>query len=142
MIRTKRFTPDDADFINAAPNTKEDIIYNYGLKEFGFVTIFKDKNILGIGGVKCLHRFASEFYFTPDVVNIKKYNKSLHREIKRLISEFIKNSKQKRYQIWVDDGFPHKEKWAKVLGFTEEAKIKSIGPEGQDQYLYSRLENV
>jgi len=139
MSSVFHFTPGDADFINAASHAKEGLICNYKLKEYGFLTIAKDKKILGVAGVKLLNRFVAEFSFVADVVNIRKHNNSLHKEVKKLLNKFFTNSTYKRFQVWVDVGIPERTKWVERLGFEREATIKGVGEFGQDQYLYSKI---
>jgi hypothetical protein len=139
MSDISHFVPGDADFINAPSYSKEGILTNHNMKEYSFITVSKNQNILGIVGVKLLNKFVAEFYFVPDVVNIKKFNMSLHRRVRDMVTKFFTKSTYRRFQVWVDADSGNRTKWVERLGFEREAKIKGIGPHGQDQFLFSKI---
>tara|TARA_R100000664_G_scaffold32067_1_gene46451 strand:- start:3224 stop:3652 length:429 start_codon:yes stop_codon:yes gene_type:complete len=133
------FTPSHIDFLNACEYSKEGILTNYGMKEFIFVSVFKQNHLLGILGCRFLHAGLCELYAIPDIVFSKKYNITFHRAVIGMINKLLDKTSFKRMQILVDVDFPEGQKWAKALGFEYEATLKKHSETGLDQFLYVRF---
>lgn len=46
---------------------------------------------------------------------------------------------ERRVECYVDAGFEQGERWARLLGFTHEAKLRAFLPNGNDAHLYARV---
>ena len=133
------FSPGHVDYLNAPESSKQGILTNYGLKNFVFMSIIKSERLLGVLGCRFLNGNTCELYAIPDVVNIKKYNKTFHRSTLSLIKRLMTKTTFNRFQFLVDVKFNEGQRWAKALGFEYEATLKKYDQNGKDQFMYVRF---
>jgi hypothetical protein len=133
------FSQNHVNLINAPEDSKAAILTNHGIKEFIFVTVFKGANILGILGCRYLNARVCELMAVPDVLNIKKYNKTFHKAVLGMLKKLIDKSSFRRFQLLVDVDFNEGQRWARCLGFEYEATLKKYSEKGKDQFVYVRF---
>ena len=63
------------------------------------------------------------------------------KHVARSLASYADELKLTRVQTTIREGFIHLVKWMRVLGFKQEALLKSWGPEGDDYSLYVRFYN-
>jgi hypothetical protein len=75
----------------------------------------------------------------PDVLNIRKYNKTFHKAVLGMLKKLIDKSSFRRFQLLVDVDFNEGQRWARGLGFEYEATLKKYSEKGKDQFVYVRF---
>lgn len=60
--------------------------------------------------------------------------------VHRAVERFLNSVTTPRIEITVDCEFPAAIRWAKLLGFECEARMKCYAPGGRDHYLYARVQ--
>ena len=133
------FSPEHIEYLNAPESSKEGILANFGLKDFVFLSIIKNKFLLGILGCRYLNNNTCELYAVPDIVNSKKFNKTFHKSTLAIIKKLMDKSSFTRFQFLVDVEFNEGQRWAKALGFEYEGTLKKYDEKGKDQFMYVRF---
>lgn len=67
-----------------------------------------------------------------------KHFRKIHREVKRHLDE----APFRRLEATVDVGFGPGHRWMKMLGFEMEGYLRAFRPDGADQIMYSRINDV
>ena len=57
----------------------------------------------------------------------------------RAVARYFASRKYKRVETCIDPNFPEAIRWAELLGFTFEGRMKKYLPNGADQLLYARV---
>ncbi len=59
--------------------------------------------------------------------------------ITRATMRYLELLPERRVECYVDAGFQQGERWARMLGFAHEAKLRAFLPNGNDAHLYARV---
>jgi hypothetical protein len=101
-------------------------------------TFMKDDKIIAIIG---------GFPFVPGVIHfwafISKHVRScpldFHKEVLKMLDWYEVNEKPRRIQFEVRASYVMGARWAEALGFQCEGRMRRWMPDGEDSYLYGRL---
>lgn len=64
---------------------------------------------------------------------------SFHRTVKRLLDGYVRMWNLRRVHMTVTEGSKRNERWAMMLGFELEGRLRKLSPDGRDQFMYARV---
>lgn len=98
-------------------------------------TLVKDGIVLGCAGlIPIWEGRAAAWLILSDAVHHKEM-RHVHVEVMR----FLEMAPYRRIETTVDSVFKQAHRWAMMLGFKLEGKMKSYDPTGRDCWLYARV---
>lgn len=100
-------------------------------------TLFKDGEIVAVGGVTRLWKGVGEAWAIP--ANGMKYPLLFHKTIKKMLDKIQGDEGLHRIQAIVFENHPKGHRWVEALGFEGEGFFKSYGPNKENAVRYARV---
>ena len=116
----------------------EDVLLSYSALGKAFTAIHHGKPMCCFGVIP-LWPGCAECWLVPDV-EIGTIARSFHRTSKAIFDIFMSEWRLVRLQVTVNCGNVAASKWIKKMSFSEEGRLQNYGPEGDDYFMFSRLE--
>ena len=92
-------------------------------------------------GVVCVWDGLGEFWMVPGK-KVPKYSLSVFKEAKRFIDYAMSRYQFNRVQATAREKDARAIRWIERLGFERECLMKCFGPDGENHYLYARVNDV